>query len=283
MVRLYDPEDDVHTRDELVLIDDLRTSSWEQDLVLNYQPTIDLLTGRVRGVEALVRWRHPHFGLLYPDDFIPLAERTGFIHALTRSVLERAIEELAALRASGHHLSMSVNISRFDLLDDELPTFISGLLERHGLPPNRLTLEITETSLGAEPEHAHRSIEQLRKLGARISIDDFGVGYSSMSQLLKLTVDELKIDKSFVLALSHDERARAVISATIELARALRLTVVAEGIETAGSLGVVQRLGVDVGQGYFISVPLTASQLEEFLARPDAMLAISSRERDMAE
>jgi diguanylate cyclase (GGDEF)-like protein len=283
MVRLYHPEDDVHTRDQLVLIDDLRTSSWEKDLVLNFQPTVDLHTGRVSGIEALVRWRHEHFGLLYPDDFIPLAERTGLIHALTRSVLERAIEQQAALRAHGHDLAMSINISRFDLLDDELPTFIADLLARRGLPAHRLTLEITETSLGEEPERAHRSIERLRELGVRISIDDFGVGYSSMSQLLELTVDELKIDKSFVLALRNDVRARAVISATIEFARALQLTVVAEGIETAGTLGVVRRLGVDVGQGYFISVPLTASQLLEFLSRPDLVIAAMSPERDLAK
>jgi diguanylate cyclase (GGDEF)-like protein len=279
MVRLYQPEDDVHTREQLMIIDDLRTAPWERDLVLHYQPTLDLVTGEICGVEALVRWRHERFGLLYPNDFIPLAERTGLVHALTRAVLGEAIAELRRLDDAGHQISMSVNISRLDLLDDELPSFVGDLLARHGVPSRRLTLEITETSLGEEPEHASRSIEQLRELGVRISIDDFGVGYSSMSQLLELTVDELKIDKSFVFALRTDLRARAVISAAIMFARALQLTVVAEGIETFPTLHVVQRLGVDVGQGYFISVPLAAAQLHDFLAAPPEVLPPARQRR----
>jgi diguanylate cyclase len=283
MVRLYQPEDDVHTREQLMIIDDMRTSPWERDLLLHYQPTLDLRTGEISGVEALVRWRHERFGLLYPNDFIPLAERTGLVHALTRAVLEEAIAEKRRLDDAGHDVSMSVNISRFDLLDDELPSFVEDLLARNGVPSRRLTLEITETTLGEEPDHAARSIEQLRELGVRISIDDFGVGYSSMSQLLELTVDELKIDRSFVFALRTDLRARAVISAAIMFARALQLTVVAEGIETFPTLHVVQRLGVDVGQGYFISVPITAAKLHDYLAVPPEVLPRTREQRATAE
>jgi diguanylate cyclase (GGDEF)-like protein len=277
VVRLYRPEGDTRTRDQLALLDDLRTVVWDRELVLHFQPTLDLRTSEIRGVEALARWRHPTFGLLYPCDFVPLAERTGLVHALTRAVLERAITELARLRRGGYELQMSVNISRHDLLDDELPDLIARLLARHGLAPGWLTLEITETCLVEEPAHSKQSIERLRAQGIRISIDDFGVGYSSMSQLLQLAVDELKIDKTFVLALGVDDRARAVISATIELARALGLTVVAEGIESLHSLAVVSSLGVDLGQGYFVAVPFTSRQLGDFLANPAAVSAAGAK------
>jgi diguanylate cyclase (GGDEF)-like protein len=279
VVRLYRPESDTRTRDQLALLDDLRTVIWERELVVHFQPTLDLRTSEIRGVEALARWRHPTFGLLYPKDFVPLAERTGLIHELTKAVLHRSISELARLHRSGYVLQMSVNISRYDLLDDDLPDLIAQQLDRHGLPARCLTLEITETSLVEEPAHAKRSIERLRSLGVRISIDDFGVGYSSMSQLLQLSVDELKIDKSFVLALGVDDRARAVISATIALARALGLTVVAEGIENLHSLAVVSSLGVDLGQGYFVAVPFSSPQLAEFLANPDAVSAAGAKVR----
>ncbi len=268
MVRVFQPSDELHTRDQLQLIDDLHRTAWQDQLVLHYQPTIDVRTGYVVGVEALVRWRHERFGLLYPDDFVATVERTGLIHDLTHTVLVRALDELARLDALGHRLQMSVNVSRYDLSDDTLALFIAEHAAVRGIPPERLTLEITESSLGDEPDRAARSIDALRAMGVRCSIDDFGVGYSSMSQLLRLTVDELKIDRSFALALAGDARARAVVTATVGFARALGLQVVAEGVETLRILGIVRRLGVDVGQGYAISVPLSPGQLEAFLARP---------------
>jgi diguanylate cyclase (GGDEF)-like protein len=271
-VRLYRPEDDVHTRDRLTLVDDLRRTPWERDLVMHYQPMLDLRTGSVVGVEALVRWRHPVFGLLYPDDFVPLCERTGMIRQLTRSVIDLSVAELARLdRAGPSKLQMSVNISRLDLLDEELAGYVDVVLARHRVAPERLTVEVTESSLSEDPAPATRSIVQLRERGIRVSIDDFGVGYSSLSQLLELPVDELKIDKSFVLALGVDARARAVVTATIELARAIGLTVVAEGIESSTSLQTVQELGVDVAQGYFVACPFTSAQLDGFLATPSRL------------
>ena len=178
---------------------------------------------------------------------------------------------------------MSVNISRFDLLDDELPSFVATCsgdtaFRRGGSPWNHRVLP-----RGGARSGPSGSIEQLRELGVRISIDDFGVGYSSMSQLLELTIDELKIDQSFVLALRTDLRARAVISAALMFARALQLTVVAEGIETFPTLHVVQRLGVDVGQGFFISVPLAAAQLRDFLAVPPEILPPSRQQRMVSD
>jgi diguanylate cyclase (GGDEF)-like protein len=264
-VRLFAREDDRRVRNRLALVDDLRTTPWERQLVLHYQPTLDLHTGAFRGVEALVRWRHPTLGLLYPDDFVELTEQTGFIHALTAAVLDLAVAELRQLDRDGWRLQMSVNVSRFDLYDDELPGVIDAVLDRHGVSADRLTLEITETAFSGEPQRVAESIERLRSRGIRVSIDDFGVGYSSLSQLLHLPVDELKIDKSFSLALGVDPRARAVVTATVDLARALGLSVVAEGIESPLCLRAVRELGVDVAQGYHVACPFTSRQLSGFL------------------
>jgi diguanylate cyclase (GGDEF)-like protein len=283
----YSAEDDPNSRERLALIHELRTAIDERALTLHYQPTLDIHTAEVSGVEALVRWQHPTRGLLYPEHFIPLAERVGLIPLLTRAVLEQAVAEAARLAAAGHQLRMSVNISRYDLVDETLPAYIDRLLAQHGVPHDQMTLEITESCLSDDPERSKRSIEKLRAHGIRISIDDFGVGYSSMSQLLELPIDELKIDKSFVLALESDERAHAIISSAVELARALELVVVVEGVELPKTLPLLQRLGADVAQGYHISHPLTRNLLDEFLAEthhrhglePEAVRAVISPAR----
>jgi EAL domain-containing protein (putative c-di-GMP-specific phosphodiesterase class I) len=228
-------------------------------------------TATISGVEALVRWQHPRLGLLYPDSFIPLAEQNGLMPQLTRAVLDMAVTEAARLDRAGHRLGMSVNISRYDLVDENLAEYVHGVLALHGFPPDRLTLEVTESALGGDPDRARRCVLQLRDRGVRVSIDDFGVGYSSMSQLLGLTIDELKIDKSFILGLTSDPRAQAIVRSTIELARALSLTLVAEGIETEEVLHSLQSLGAEIGQGYLISRPLTSEKLDEYLAHPDRL------------
>ena len=261
----YNPEDDPNSRQRLALIHELRTAIDERALTLHYQPTLDIHTAEVSGVEALVRWQHPTRGLLYPEHFVPLAERVGLIPQLTRAVLEQAIAESARLARAGHNLRMSVNISRFDLVDETLPAYIDQLLALHDVPHDQMTLEITESCLSDDPARSKRSIQKLRAHGIRISIDDFGVGYSSMSQLLELPIDELKIDKSFALALESDERAQAIISSAVELARALELVIVVEGVEIPKTLPLLQRLGVDVAQGFHISYPLTEKHLDEFL------------------
>ena len=263
---LYHSDSDDNSRDRLSLIGDLRAALDEDQLVLHFQFTQDFRSGRIQGLEALVRWNHPTRGLVFPDDFIPMAERVGLIMPLTRVVLRKALEELVRLDATGHRLTMSVNISHLDLLDETLPGYIETLLAHYDLQPQRLTLEVTESSLGEEPERARTRIEALRRLGVRISIDDFGVGYSSMSKLLELPIDELKIDKTFVFALENDVRARAVISSTIELGRALNVTVVAEGIETFSNHQLLRSLGADVAQGYYIARPKCSEELDEYLA-----------------
>ena len=264
----YRSEVDPHSRERLALIDALRDAVRSRAFVLYYQPTVDMHADTISGVEALVRWQHPTLGLLFPDSFIPLAEQNGLMPQLTRAVLDLAVGEAARLDRAGHRLRMSVNISRYDLVDEDLAAYVDTVLALHGFPPDRLTLEVTESALGGDPERAERCVLQLRARGLRVSIDDFGVGYSSMSQLLGLAVDELKIDKSFVLGLTSDPRAEAIVRSTIELARALSLTLVAEGIETEEVLRSLQSLGADIGQGYLIARPLTSEQLDEYLAKP---------------
>jgi diguanylate cyclase len=286
-VHLYSDGIDLNTRERLAMINDLRMAIERGQLTLQFQPTRHVLSGSVYGVEALVRWQHPTLGLLQPDAFIPLAERAGLISSLTRTVLDMAINELSRLNRQGHALQMSVNISHWDLMDPQLPDSISRMLEWFHLPADRLVLEITESALTEDPNLAKRSIERLRSLGIKISIDDFGVGYSSMSQLLELPVDELKIDKSFVLALDTDSRAISLIRSMIEMARALGLTVVAEGIESSQSFDSMSIVGADVIQGNFVAFPLTSAELDVFLLReatrdsvPVAEPTLSTAERN---
>ena len=268
-VSIYRAEDDPNSRDRLALLDALRDAIEARAFVLHYQPTLDMRTATVHGVEALVRWEHPTLGLVYPDRFIPLAERNGLMPQLTRAVLDQAVAEAARLDRAGQRLEMSVNISRYDLVDEDLAGYVDEVLGFYGFPHDRLTLEITESALGGDPKRAERCVRELRARGLRISIDDFGVGYSSMSQLLGLAIDELKIDKSFVLRLNSDPRAQAIVRSAIELARALDLTIVAEGIECEEILQSLQNFGADIGQGYVIAHPLTSRQLDEYLAQPD--------------
>ena len=186
---------------------------------------------------------------------------------LTRAVIVRTISEMSRLDRAGHTTHMSVNISRYDLLDSDLPAFIKQVLHLHSVSPNRLTVEITESCLGTDPERAANCVRRLREQGICISIDDYGVGYSSMSQLLELAIDEIKIDKSFILGIDSDSRAEAIVRSAVELARALGLQLVSEGIETEAALHALQTMGVDIGQGYFIAQPLAANAFQQFLVR----------------
>ena len=261
----YSVEQDPHSRDRLALIEELRTAIESRSFEMHYQPTVDVQSGDVVGMEALIRWNHETRGVLPPDEFVPLAERVGLIPALTRAVLDLSIAHLADVRRKGEELRLSVNISAKDLVDDDLPAYVRSVLTLHGVPPNLLTLEITETALSSDSVRAERTLNALRAEGVRISIDDFGVGYSSMSQLLKLPLDELKIDRSFIANLSGDLRAQAILSATVELGRTLGLDIVAEGIETSDALDEVRRRGVDTAQGFLFSRALPSACFEQFV------------------
>jgi EAL domain-containing protein (putative c-di-GMP-specific phosphodiesterase class I) len=203
--------------------------------------------------------------LWQPDSFIAIAEDAGLINQLTRAVLEQAIAFIAVLSNEHPGVRLSVNISGHDLLDENLAPYIRTLLDVNGVRADQLTLEITETALVADLELARRSTVALRGLGVRISVDDFGVGYSSMAELIGLTIDELKIDKTFVTQLDTDYRLEAIVRATIELGRALNLNVVAEGVETLAAFEILERLGCATAQGYHIARPLTPEQLTNFL------------------
>jgi EAL domain-containing protein (putative c-di-GMP-specific phosphodiesterase class I) len=265
-ISVYRAASDTNSRESLSLLNDLREAIESGSITLYYQPTVDVRSGRVRGLEALARWDHPVCGMIYPDEFIPMAEHSGLIRQLTSVVIEKAVADLARLDLMGHRLNMSVNISRHDLLDDDLPNFIEGVLLNHWILAERLTIEITESSLDEDPERAARCVEMIRAKGVRISIDDFGVGYSSLSQLLSIAVDELKVDRSFMFELDRDPRAQAIVRSAVQLGRALGLTVVAEGIQDARVFDLARGYGVDIGQGSLISRPLSPEQLEVFLA-----------------
>jgi diguanylate cyclase (GGDEF)-like protein len=264
-VRLYDPASDVNSPQRLALIADLRDAVERRELVVAYQPKVDPRTGQVTGAEALARWHHPLRGPVPPDEFIPLAEHSGLIRPLTLHVLELALRRRAAWARAGHHLHVAVNLSPNSLVDAELPEIVARLLTETGNPPGMLTLEITESTLLADPVGSMATLERLHALGVKLSIDDFGTGYSSLGRLRELPIDEVKIDKSFVQRMAEDHRDRAVVRSAVQLGHALDLTVVAEGVEDTETYDYLAREGCDVVQGYLLSRPLPPEEFETWL------------------
>jgi len=264
---VYTPEADINSVRHLKLRGEMRQALEGGLFHLHYQPKIRLETGRPVGVEALLRWKHPQHGMVSPMEFIPLAERTGLIRQITAWVLETAVRQCAIWERQGLGLSVSVNCSARNLLEEDLPRLLRGTLERSGLPPERLILEITETAIIEDPQRALDVIKSLNEMGVRISIDDFGTGYSSMEYLRKLPASELKIDKAFVLGVDRDEGNAAIVRATVNLAHNFGLEAVAEGIESEAVLLHLRSVGCDLGQGYYIAPPLTVDDLARWMAR----------------
>jgi EAL domain-containing protein (putative c-di-GMP-specific phosphodiesterase class I) len=264
-VEIYDPELDKHSPGRLTLASDLRKAVEREELVVHYQPKVELRTGRVRGVEALVRWQHPERGLVQPAEFVPMAENTGLIAPMTMRVLNLALEQLAAWHAVGHDLDVAVNLSVRSLLDRQLAESISELLLRWSVPPGHLRLEITESMIMADPVRALAVISDLDSMGVKLAIDDFGTGYSSLANLKRLPVSEIKIDKSFILNMNEDRNDAVIVRSTIDLARSLGLGVVAEGVESESVLDELTRLGCDLAQGYYLSRPVPGEQLTRWL------------------
>jgi len=250
----------------LGLIAELRRAIAADELVLHYQPKIDARSGQVVAFEALVRWMHPTRGLMAPNDFIPIAESTGLIIPLTRWVLDRALAQLAEWTVQHPNLCMAVNISARNLRE-ELPGQVIRGLAAHGLKPARLQLELTETSFATDPVRATALLEELNAAGVRVSLDDFGQGYTSLGSLGHLPVSELKIDSGFVLAMEASSEDRAIVASVIELGHQLGLTVVAEGVETEAVAADLRQLGVDTMQGYLFSRPVPASAALELIDR----------------
>jgi diguanylate cyclase (GGDEF)-like protein len=260
-VTCYDGRLDEHNPRKLALLAELRCAVSEDELVMHYQPVVDLLSGDVLGVEALVRWQHPVEGLLAPDQFIPLAESSGFIHELTNHVLNLSLEQARTWSDSGSPLSVSVNLSARCLLDSTLPETVRIALERTGVPAGLLVLEITESAIMADPVRAGEVIGRLHSLGVLLSIDDFGTGYTSMSYLRDLPVDELKIDRSFVTHMLASTKDAVIVQTSIDLARRLGMRAIAEGVEDESTWHALQSLDCDAAQGYWFSRALPSEQL----------------------
>jgi diguanylate cyclase (GGDEF)-like protein len=262
---LYNEKFNTHSILRLNLMSELRGSIDNGHLQLHYQPQIDIATNQVKSLECLVRWQHPEHGFIYPDDFIPLAEQTGNIRYLTTWAIEEALKQHNKLKENDFHIHMAVNISAIDLTDSDLVEFVKIALNKHSVTPNMLMLEVTESAIMSDPEKAITALTKLKNMGVQLSIDDFGTGYSSMEQLKRTPVNELKIDKSFVLELISSNEDAIIVKSITDLAHNLGLSVVAEGVENKQSLELLHEIGVDIAQGYFISKAIPANDFLPWL------------------
>jgi diguanylate cyclase (GGDEF)-like protein len=263
---VYAPERDPYDPARLALLGELRQALEADQLQLHYQPKIDLKSRRMTGTEALVRWKHPRRGMVPPDQFIPLAERTGLIRPLTRWVLGHALTQCQAWVRQHQDFTVAVNLSARDLQDPQLVDHVVWLLESKGLASERLAVELTESAVMADPAHAAKAFGELKRRGVTVSIDDFGTGYSSLAYLQTMPVSELKIDKSFVERLASNGRQdAAIVRSTNELGHNLGLKVVAEGVEDERTLEMLSGFGCDAAQGYFIARPMPAADLVGWL------------------
>jgi diguanylate cyclase (GGDEF)-like protein/PAS domain S-box-containing protein len=270
---VYIADDDQHSRERLTLLGELPRALASDELVLHFQPKFDLRKGTIAGAEALVRWQHPARGLLYPDAFLSLAEQTGLMQLITLRVLDEALRQCAAWRAQGISIPVAVNLSARDLMDPELPNTVERLLHRWNVDPSELQLELTERIVTTDPGHLSEVLAGIRAKGIELSLDDFGTGSSSLSRLRELPVNELKIDKSFVFAMSRgDPRDAAIVRTILTLAQDLGLRVLAEGIESDLDRQRLKAWGCDQGQGFALARPMPAEQLTE-LAQQLAELA----------
>ncbi len=266
-LRVFEPELDTDNPRRLTLVSELRTALQQGDLVVHVQPQTRLGSGEVAGVEALARWRHPTLGDVPPDEFIPVAERSGLIGPLTTRVLDAALAGWAQWRAAGHDLGVAVNLSARTLHDPDLVEEVGRLLRRHGVPASRLTLEVTESAVMADPARAVALLHRLRDLGVRLSVDDFGTGYSSLSYLKRLPVHEVKIDRSFVTSLGSDAEDLPIVRAIVDLGRHMGLEVVAEGVEDASTMELLDSIGCDLAQGWHLGRPMPLDGLLPWLQR----------------
>jgi predicted signal transduction protein with EAL and GGDEF domain len=283
---VYTAELDRGRVERLAMLADLRRALDRQELEVHYQPKLDLTFGVVTSVEALVRWNHPVLGPLSSEAFIPLAESTGLIEQLTRLVLGKALRQCRQWQDDGLDLAVAVNLSARNVNDPGLPDQVSAVLLTAGLPPHRLILEITESSIMGDPERTVPTLERLRDIGVTLSLDDFGTGYSSLSYLQRLPVREVKIDRSFIhgLGVSGQRHASEVlVRAIIGLGRSLDLRIVAEGVETHEVLQELTRLGCHVAQGYHVGRPVPAADIPQALTAARRALAAAVLEESPSD
>jgi diguanylate cyclase (GGDEF)-like protein len=282
--KIYTAEQNQHSVRRLSVLSDIRHALVSDEIVVHYQPIIDLDDLRVRGAEGLVRWQHPEHGLIPPGAFVNTIEQTGLIGPLTRHVLEHSIAECAAWRRSGRDLSVAVNLSVRNLLDRDLPKEIARLLATYALPADALQLEITESMIMSDPERALATVGRLSALGVRLSVDDFGTGYSSLANLRRMPIDELKIDRSFVSPMLQDESDLIIVRSTINLGHDLGLRIIAEGVEDGPTLDRLAVLGCDLAQGYHVSRPMPADAFNAWLTHSSSSETpeIASHTREVA-
>ncbi|WP_345817100.1 EAL domain-containing protein (plasmid) [Paraburkholderia sp. PREW-6R] len=262
---LYDEKHNQHSAERLSLMSELRQAVEHDQLTLYYQPKLDLATGSVKYVEALVRWDHPTRGFVSPDQFIPFAEQTGYIKVISQWVANKALGQCAMWQAAGVDLAVSVNVSARELILSTLPDMFSALLAKHAVTPDMLWIEITESAIMDDPNHAIETLDRLHARGIRLAVDDFGTGYSSLSYLKRMPIDELKIDKSFVMGMTQHKDDETIVRSTIDLAHNMGLKVVAEGVENEEILTRLRELRCDLVQGYHLTRPLPPKELEIWL------------------
>jgi EAL domain-containing protein (putative c-di-GMP-specific phosphodiesterase class I) len=266
---VFDPSMSVDLKDQTELLRDLRLAVSRGELALVYQPKVDARNLQITAAEALVRWHHPQRGLISPTVFIPLAERFGLIGPIGNWVIDEACRQAGVWRRAGLHMRVAINISAYQMRQDDLVDRLQAALTAHGLSASRFTCEITESVAMEDTKVTHRSFERMRRAGLHVSIDDFGVGQASLSYLRRLPAAELKIDASFVRDLEASVESRAIVTAVVQLAHALHLRVVAEGVETRYQRDTLVSMGCDELQGYLFAKPMSATALSLWAAEDD--------------
>jgi EAL domain-containing protein (putative c-di-GMP-specific phosphodiesterase class I) len=274
---LFDPRVETEQREELKIAQDLRQAIARHELELVYQPKIDAASLQVTAVEALLRWKHAHLGMVSPARFIPIAEKHGLIGAIGNWVLDAALEQAAAWRKAGMRMRVAINVSGYQMRQDNFARLLETGLRAHGLQPNRFTCEITESVAMEDTQVTRRALARLGKLGVHVSIDDFGTGHSSLATLRRLPTQELKIDRAFVVDMVHDADARAIVEAILTMARTLGLRVVAEGVETTKQRDLLVQMGCDELQGYLFAKPMSARAIALWAMDAPASLAQTFR------
>jgi EAL domain-containing protein (putative c-di-GMP-specific phosphodiesterase class I) len=264
-VQVYSTEIDRHSTSRLGMLAELRTALEQRDLELHYQPKADLRTGDVVGVEALLRWRHATRGMVPPDEFLPLAEQTGLMRGITKFVVDEALRQLSVWWRQGLRIHCAVNVSARDLYDRGFAELLKSRIEQYDVPPRALMIEVTESSLMADPSRAASTLLSLAGLGVGVSLDDFGTGYSSLVHLKRLPVSEVKIDRSFVIRMDVNEDDAAIVRSIIDLAGALGLRTVAEGVETRDAWDRLAVYGCDAAQGWYLAKAMPADIVTHWL------------------
>lgn len=262
---IFDPDITESDTDQLLLTQELKRAIYNDELIMHYQPQIDLHNQQVCGVEALVRWKHPDKGLVPPDRFISVAEKSNLIDSLTMWTLNTSLRHCSQCSPKRKASSISLNLSASLLHDLELIDTIRSAMEIWGIPHEKVIFEVTESAMMIDPDLSMNVLTQISELGARISIDDFGTGYSSLAYLKQLPVDELKIDKSFVLKMAENESDHKIVRSIIDLAHTFDMSVVAEGIENEKTLELLTAMGCDIGQGYYIARPMPLEKIREWM------------------